>query len=273
MGRRTTELFIQPWPKSEVVVAVATEWLLNVHGILLFCLTFSMVVSNPEDVPDQLNADRPAPTHNENTPAENTPVTRVTVWWSSHHSHLSVLPHYLRPQLWYRWWGLHEHVYLHWSTQRQTNAHQVAGQSGHFQGNTLPLHMYHRIYLDKLDADGFLKPQFMSNQLTILRIYNDTKINQYGWTTRTFQPNHSVWSKADFYVEGSDGPAVLEMPTSRQLKLVNVHCAVTKPQCPPSTQLMRSSCSSIPTSLTKFATFQACTKSSSRMVSRPKLTS
>ena len=76
------------------------------------------------------------------------------------------------------------------------------------QGNTLPLHMYRRMYPGRLTADGFPKSELVSNQHTILHAYNNTKIKHMGQrhshASRTradgAKQNSSSWSpKAQQY--------------------------------------------------------------------------
>ena len=87
-------------------------------------------------------------------------------------------------------------------------------------GNILPLRIFRRMYPTKLNAEGF------PAQRTLVPS-NDTKIQQH----RTMAIPCSFRGKrcdAEFYVSSSTGPAILGLPSCRELRLVQMNCEVNE---------------------------------------------
>ncbi|XP_070198635.1 uncharacterized protein [Littorina saxatilis] len=77
------------------------------------------------------------------------------------------------------------------------------------QGNILPLRIYRRMFPEQLNLEGF--PAAGATEA-----YNGTLIKQFGVIT----------------IQYSNSPAILGLPSSRQLKLVTVHCAIQSAAAP-----------------------------------------
>ena len=95
------------------------------------------------------------------------------------------------------------------------------------QGNTLPVSTFHRMFPEKLDADGFpnIKKQFINKELIA---YNGTPIKCFVNIKIPCQYNKSDWHVSTFHIVDVQGPAVLGLPSLEQLKLITLHCTVKK---------------------------------------------
>ena len=95
------------------------------------------------------------------------------------------------------------------------------------QANTLPVSTFRRMFPEKLDADGFpnTKKQFINKKLIA---YNGTPIKCFGNIKIPCQYNKSDWHVSTFHIVDVQGPAVLELPSLEQLKLITLHCTVKK---------------------------------------------
>ena len=80
------------------------------------------------------------------------------------------------------------------------------------------------MYPDKKNKDGYPKPGSIQSRSTILKAYNKTVIKQYGIISipceKGEQKDHV------FYVGESEGPAILGLPSSRNMKLVTLNCSI-----------------------------------------------
>ena len=82
------------------------------------------------------------------------------------------------------------------------------------------------MYPDKVDDKGYPKPGTTTPQQTILNLYGRIPMKQYGtWKIPCKYKDRST--VAEFYIVDKDGPAILGLPTSRELRLITVHCEVT----------------------------------------------
>jgi hypothetical protein len=95
------------------------------------------------------------------------------------------------------------------------------------QGNILPIRIYRRMYPENLDSDGFPKHGSTVTRTTILTAYNGTNIAQFG-TVKIPCQYQDKSSNAEFYVADSEGPAIMGLPTSRELKLVILNCTINR---------------------------------------------
>ena len=94
------------------------------------------------------------------------------------------------------------------------------------QGNVLPMRLFRQMYPDKVDNKGYPKPGTTTPQQTILNLYGRIPMKQYGtWKIPCKYKDRST--VAEFYIVDKDGPAILGLPTSRELRLITVHCEVT----------------------------------------------
>ena len=94
------------------------------------------------------------------------------------------------------------------------------------QGNTLPVSTFRRMFPEKLDADGF--PNIKKNINKKLIAYNGTPIKCFGNIKIPCQYNKSDWHVSTFHIVDVQGPAVLRLPSLKQLKLITLHCTVKK---------------------------------------------
>lgn len=94
------------------------------------------------------------------------------------------------------------------------------------QGNVLPLRIFRRMYPEKLDPHGYPTDGCLQEKCTTLYAYNGTTIKQHGTIHIPCRYDSSEWHQATFFVTESDGPAIMGLPSSRELKLVTLHCAI-----------------------------------------------
>lgn len=62
--------------------------------------------------------------------------------------------------------------------------------------------------------------------------YNETPIKCYGSIIIPYRYN-SGWHNSTFYIVNMHGPAVLGLPSSEQLKLLNMHCSINQQNMKP----------------------------------------
>ena len=96
------------------------------------------------------------------------------------------------------------------------------------QGNILPLRTFRRMFPQSLDVEGYPRPGATTPQSTLLLAYNGSHIRQYGCITIPCSYGDQRWMDAKFFVADTDGPKILGLPSSRALRLVTVHCAVSE---------------------------------------------
>ena len=102
------------------------------------------------------------------------------------------------------------------------------------QGNTLPLRIFRRMIPGKLTAEGYPSHDYVANRSnTTISAYNGSRIPQYGSITLPCRYSCSEWVYAEFFLTETNGPAILGLPDSRQLKFVTLHCAIDKGTCSP----------------------------------------
>ena len=95
------------------------------------------------------------------------------------------------------------------------------------QGNTLPVRMYQQMFPNSLTAEGLPQADAVSHTDTVLTAYNGTIIKQHGCVELPCRFGDSDWTPTKFFVVESEGPAIVGLPSSRQLNLVTLHCAIT----------------------------------------------
>jgi hypothetical protein len=92
------------------------------------------------------------------------------------------------------------------------------------EGNTIPIRMFRRIWPEKLNADGNPKEDCVNNKHVNLIAYNKTKIPHHGSIKIMCGYKESEWTKEEFFIVASEGPAIIGLPTSMALQLVTLHC-------------------------------------------------
>ena len=95
------------------------------------------------------------------------------------------------------------------------------------QGNVLPLRTYKRMYPSDIAADGLPKRGRLENNDTVLTAYNGQPIPQYG-TLRLRCSHAANKCEAMFFVADTPGPAIIGLPSCRELSLVVLNCEITK---------------------------------------------
>ena len=102
------------------------------------------------------------------------------------------------------------------------------------QGNVLPVRIFRRMFPNKLDPQGFPLPGATDRRRQVnLTAYNGTRIPYHGSLTLCCRSQHSDWNMCIFHVAESPGPAVLGLPSCRELRLVTLHCSVELDQQTP----------------------------------------
>ncbi len=86
-------------------------------------------------------------------------------------------------------------------------------------GNTLPLRTFHQMYGTNQKQLPFLQPAHNVK----LTVYNGQEITCVGKLDMPCQFRSSGWKVATFYVVDVPGPAVVGLPTSRELNLVTIN--------------------------------------------------
>ena len=94
------------------------------------------------------------------------------------------------------------------------------------QGNILPLRLYRMMYPQKVDK-GNPKMGVTHPSSTILTAYGGSRIHHYGRITIgcEFRGKRSA---AQFYITDTPGPAIIGLPTSIDVNLVKLNCALHK---------------------------------------------
>lgn len=93
------------------------------------------------------------------------------------------------------------------------------------QGNILPIRIYCRVYPQNQKADGFPKPRTLNRAHTVLTAYGGTRIKQY--VTCSIQCEYKGHqTTATFFVIEVEGPEIKGLPTSLDIKLVTLNCAL-----------------------------------------------
>ena len=103
------------------------------------------------------------------------------------------------------------------------------------QGNTLPLRTFKQMFPKSMTPEGLPKANSISQSNMVLTAYNGTIIRQYGCLELPCRFNNSSWTRAKFFVVDSTGPAIIGLPSSRQLNLVTLHCAIAATDSKPKT--------------------------------------
>ena len=95
------------------------------------------------------------------------------------------------------------------------------------QGNTIPLRTFHRMYPDKLDAEGFPVEHIVAAaRYARLTAYNGTSIACHGIVDIPCSYSNSAWNDTQFYIVDVTGPAVIGLQSCEKLKLVTLHCTI-----------------------------------------------
>ena len=96
------------------------------------------------------------------------------------------------------------------------------------QGNILPLRIFAKMFPEAMTGRHPTPGALLRKSNTVLSAYNGTRIPQYGTIVIACRHDQSAWIDAKFYVADTDGPAILGLPNSRQLRLITLHCAIEK---------------------------------------------
>ena len=92
-------------------------------------------------------------------------------------------------------------------------------------GNILPLRIFRRMYPTKLNAECFPAKRTLVPSNGVLTAYNGANIQQYS-TMTIYCSYRGKRCDAEFYVSISTGPAILGLPSCRELRLVQMNCEV-----------------------------------------------
>lgn len=88
--------------------------------------------------------------------------------------------------------------------------------------NTLPRRMYKNIFPMNMLPNGDINPTKIQPAKVRLTAYNGTRIKCHGTTTLRCK-SQDVWHNVSFYIVASPGPAVLGLPTMKDLKIITIH--------------------------------------------------
>ena len=95
------------------------------------------------------------------------------------------------------------------------------------QGNILPVRTFKRMYPELLDESGVPSKQHLRYQPMILTAYNGAAMTHHGSIVIPCSYGKRQCD-TEYYVVETPGPVILGLPTSRDLNLVTLYCAVTK---------------------------------------------
>ena len=108
------------------------------------------------------------------------------------------------------------------------------------QGNVLPLHIYHNMYPQNINANSKPRPRTLNQSKVILVAYGGSEIKHFG-TAKIPCEFKGIKITATFYVTDTSGPAIFGLHTATQLNLVKFNLEVKKsPQSEPCTQSVKS---------------------------------
>ena len=93
------------------------------------------------------------------------------------------------------------------------------------QGNILPMRLYREMYPHQVDKNGNLNPNALLPSNVVLTAYGGSQIKHHGIVTIpcTYGKENTL---APFYVTDIPGPAIIGLPTSTDLNLVQFNCAI-----------------------------------------------
>ena len=111
--------------------------------------------------------------------------------------------------------------------KRQTADLRVKVDTG-AQCNILPLRVLKNMFPDAITGQHPTPGTLTPRENTIISAYNGTRISQYGTIKLACRYHQSDRVDADLFVADPEGPAILGLPNSRQLRLVTLHCAIEK---------------------------------------------
>ena len=87
------------------------------------------------------------------------------------------------------------------------------------EGNILPLRIYKEMCPNPPE-------KLVKHSDTILTAYNKTIIPQIGTIKLQCKYNQDTWSAEKFYITDTNGPAILGLPSCRNLKMLTLHCEI-----------------------------------------------
>ena len=93
------------------------------------------------------------------------------------------------------------------------------------QGNILPMRLYREMFPHQVDNNGKLKPKALLSSNVVLTAYGGSQIKHHGIVTIpcTYGKESTL---APFYVTDIPGPAIIGLPTSTALNLLQFNCAI-----------------------------------------------
>ena len=93
------------------------------------------------------------------------------------------------------------------------------------QGNILPMRLYREMFPHQVDNSGKLKPKALLSSNVVLTAYGGSQIKHHGIVTIpcTYGKESTL---APFYVTDIPGPAIIGLPTSTDLNLLQFNCAI-----------------------------------------------
>ncbi|XP_063959342.1 uncharacterized protein K02A2.6-like [Lytechinus pictus] len=96
------------------------------------------------------------------------------------------------------------------------------------QGNILPARVFKQAYPKQIDERCRPIRQSLTQKRTILVCINETQVPYYGCVSFRCKYGEGDWERTTFYVVDTNGPAILGLSSSRQLKLVTLNCVVSE---------------------------------------------
>ena len=93
------------------------------------------------------------------------------------------------------------------------------------QGNILPMRLYREMFPHQVDNNGKLKPKALLSSNVVLTAYGGSQIKHHGIVTIpcTYGKESTL---TPFYVTDIPGPAIIGLPTSTALNLLQFNCAI-----------------------------------------------
>ena len=93
------------------------------------------------------------------------------------------------------------------------------------QGNILPMRLYREMYPQHVDNNGKIKPNALLSSNVVLTAYGGSQIKHHGIVNIpcTYGKEGTL---APFYVTDTPGSAIIGLPTSTDLNLLQFNCAI-----------------------------------------------
>ena len=95
--------------------------------------------------------------------------------------------------------------------------------------NALPFRLFRHMFPDKVDENGKPRQKYLTPTKHTLLAYNKTKIECAGTIRIYCKFQNSEWKSLLFFVVNVPGPAILGLPSSKQMNVISFNCEISTP--------------------------------------------